>query len=71
MVELEVIGIVMQLLSEDEKQRLRDAAAAAGVVIIDSGARHQVRLKECDGGRVLTFGMASLRREPSSSRRRG
>jgi uncharacterized protein len=60
MVELEVIGIVMQLPSEDEKQRLRDAATAAGAVIVDSGARHQVRLKERDSDRVLTFGIGEF-----------
>ncbi len=53
MVELEVVGIVMQLLSEDEKQRLRDAAEAAGAIIVDSGSRYQVRLTERDGDRVL------------------
>lgn len=60
MVELEVIGIVMQLLSEDEKQRLRDAAAAAGAVIVDTGATHQVRLKERDGDRVLAIGIGEF-----------
>ena len=60
MVELEVFGIVMQLPSEDEKQRLRDAATTAGAVIVDSGARYQVRLKERDGDRVLTFGIAEF-----------
>jgi bifunctional DNase/RNase len=66
-IELEVVGITTRPISEEERQRLRDQAVpfpgepppAPGAVVVDAPApdgprwKHEVRLKERDGDRVL------------------
>jgi bifunctional DNase/RNase len=63
MVELELVGIVAEPMSEAERQRWRDQMEArrpapAGPVMVTADVadlKHGVRLKERDGNRVLSI----------------
>lgn len=60
MVELEVLGVVAQPLSDEHKQGLLEQAEALaerpGPVVVDlPEVEHQIRLKERTGERVLQF----------------
>ena len=63
MVELEVVDIVMQPQSEERHQRWRDSAEAVGAPpgfpIVDAGGGPRVRLRERDGGRVLSIAIGT------------